>query len=431
MKKADQDFFAKKLYWPLVLNAAPLDSHDKNLPAATTLRDNLPSFFTSISSLSKLRETASRAVECALGGIVLYEMGAEKSIDARAAINPNRFFLDGLNLLNQEFPDLFTVVDLCVCQYTLDGHCRIQSNLPEADTATAHNMLDQALLYAAHGASGIMPSGMLPHFSALLRKTLNESGYHETRIISQPSKFCSSLYRPFRTSVVTRPYIDKSSYQIAHNDIGSALGALLEDAHAGVDCVLIKPAIQYLDVLEEAAQSTTLPIGAFITSGEHALLLELSRLSSDPLEALGSAIEGLEKAGASIIVTYLAPDLAVRHGRAVPSHSAVQLPNFSRRVEDFKCERCGTNVIGNGYTNHCPECLWSKHVDINPGDRQELCHGLMEPIYLEAKRAGGFEKSRLLHRCIRCSSERWNKTSSNDSFDSLLRIYSSNRSLGT
>ena len=93
-------------------------------------------------------------------------------------------------------------------------------------------------------------------------------------------------------------------------------------------------------------------------------------------------------------------------------------PKFQRRIEDFRCENCGTQVVGNGFTNHCPKCLWSKHVDINPGDRSEPCGGMMEPIGVESK-ADGY---RILFRCTRCGEKRWNKTAPEDDFEVVLQV---------
>jgi hypothetical protein len=91
---------------------------------------------------------------------------------------------------------------------------------------------------------------------------------------------------------------------------------------------------------------------------------------------------------------------------------------FQRRIEDFVCEHCGSEVVGSGFTNHCPVCLWSKHVDINPGDREESCQGLMEPVAVEPRK----DSYRILFRCTRCGMERWNKAASEDDFEMLLRI---------
>ena len=93
-------------------------------------------------------------------------------------------------------------------------------------------------------------------------------------------------------------------------------------------------------------------------------------------------------------------------------------PKFQRRKEDFICEHCGAQVRGDGFTNHCPACLWSKHVDIHPGDRAEPCRGLMAPIAVESRREG----FRIQFRCEKCGAERWNKASDQDDFDSLLEI---------
>jgi hypothetical protein len=91
---------------------------------------------------------------------------------------------------------------------------------------------------------------------------------------------------------------------------------------------------------------------------------------------------------------------------------------FIKNVEDFVCENCREEVIGNGFTNHCPNCLYSKHVDINPGDRKNTCSGLMKPISVEKK---GREYS-ILHKCIKCDFEKLNKTQKEDNFEALTQI---------
>lgn len=91
---------------------------------------------------------------------------------------------------------------------------------------------------------------------------------------------------------------------------------------------------------------------------------------------------------------------------------------FQRRKEDFVCENCGQEIMGSGYTNHCPHCLWSKHVDINPGDRKETCQGMMEPVGVESVR-GDYD---ILFRCVNCGVERRNKTKKGDDFETMLKI---------
>jgi len=91
---------------------------------------------------------------------------------------------------------------------------------------------------------------------------------------------------------------------------------------------------------------------------------------------------------------------------------------FQRNIEDFVCEKCGTTVTGNGYTNHCPNCLWSKHVDNNPGDRLATCKGLMKPVSLEQKHG----KYIIVHRCVKCGLIKRNKAAENDNFNALLEL---------
>lgn len=94
------------------------------------------------------------------------------------------------------------------------------------------------------------------------------------------------------------------------------------------------------------------------------------------------------------------------------------MKKFNRNIEDFTCENCGTKVRGNGYTNHCPNCLFSKHVDINPGDRSAECGGLMEPVGLEIKNGEYI----IIHRCQKCGFMRKNKTSPDDNFEAVLNL---------
>jgi len=91
---------------------------------------------------------------------------------------------------------------------------------------------------------------------------------------------------------------------------------------------------------------------------------------------------------------------------------------FQKNVENFECENCGFKVEGTGYTNHCPKCLWSKHVDINPGDRKSSCHGMMEPIGVEIKNSEYI----IIHSCNKCGFEKRNKSSENDDFDVIIKL---------
>lgn len=95
-----------------------------------------------------------------------------------------------------------------------------------------------------------------------------------------------------------------------------------------------------------------------------------------------------------------------------------QTKKFKKKIEDFNCENCGQFVIGSGFTNHCPNCLWSKHVDIFPGDRKASCHGMMEPIGLEIN-SGEYI---LIHKCTTCGHLKKNKTSQMDDFNQILQL---------
>ncbi len=103
------------------------------------------------------------------------------------------------------------------------------------------------------------------------------------------------------------------------------------------------------------------------------------------------------------------------------------MKSFIKKKENFVCEKCGNKVSGDGYTNHCPECLWSKHVDINPGDRTEKCQAMMKPVSLEIKSGKYF----IVFECIKCKFKRKNKLAENDNFDTLLNIVKNSKILKT
>jgi hypothetical protein len=96
----------------------------------------------------------------------------------------------------------------------------------------------------------------------------------------------------------------------------------------------------------------------------------------------------------------------------------IQSKKFQRKKEDFVCEKCGFKVEGSGYTNHCPKCLWSKHVDVNPGDRAAKCGGMMEPVEIEMKEG----EYVITHRCVKCGYQKKNKAAADDNFEEILGI---------
>ncbi|MCB0329511.1 MAG: hypothetical protein KDD70_07605 [Bdellovibrionales bacterium] len=276
--------------------------------ARETLRNTstLPPFFSIAYGMDDVIGAAHRATTLGLGGLVLYELGCEKSSNAASSLDPEGIIPEALRTISEHYPDLLTVSDLCVCQYTVDSHCRINGDCQQ----TSDHLLKQAALYLNSGAKALMPSAMIPHFSKTLREwSLTEFGAAPV-IISQTAKFASPLYSPFRSSEAMRPQVDKHEYQIAQYDTDLALTLLSDEQSGGADLALIKPGIAYSDLLRTAVQSFPgQQFGAFITSGEHQLLIELEAKIGAPNFLLKSTISSLITQGARYIVTYQADKL--------------------------------------------------------------------------------------------------------------------------
>ena len=122
------------------------------------------------------------------------------------------------------------------------------------------------------------------------------------------------------------------------------------------------------------------------------------------------------KSGHGLVVECDLPKVETRVRFPVPAQ--VSDTNFTRMVENFTCEHCGASVIGNGYTNHCPKCLWSKHVDVHPGDRAAGCGGPMEPVRIEDENG----ESILTHRCVKCDHEKRNKLAQEDEYAKVVAV---------
>ncbi|MGA1191203.1 MAG: hypothetical protein ACO3XO_02845 [Bdellovibrionota bacterium] len=288
-----------RFFWPIFIAGSQYS-------AASHL--NLPDFFPICSNTNEVLTLAERAASLNLGGIILYELLPLKTENASSSLQNDTLLINSLRALQKEFPELLTVVDLCVCQYRKDSHCRIDMD----EKQTTQHLLRQAALLLDSGAKGLMPSAMIPNFSRTLREWSDKSRDTTPFIISQSAKFNSPLFSPFRSSEAMNTTLDKSAYQLDARDTALALSFIAAELEGGADCTLIKPGLAFLDVLQEArATHASQTLGSFLTSGEHQLLgiLAASTGKKDPLHYLYAAAEALLDAGTDVIVSYSADNL--------------------------------------------------------------------------------------------------------------------------
>ncbi len=262
-----------------------------------------------------LRKAAAEAVAAGVGGLVLFGVPAVKDARGSAADDPAGILAQALGDLAAEVGDAVVLMaDLCLDEYTDHGHCGLLTDRGEVDNdATLDRYASIAVTQAAAGAHVVAPSGMMDGQVAAIRAALDGAGYGEVAICAYSAKYASAFYGPFRDAAECAPQFgDRAAYQ-QDPRAADALREVLLDVAEGADIVMIKPALSYLDVIAEAAAAVSVPVAAYQVSGEYAMV-EAAAANGwlDRDRVIEETVTAIRRAGASIILTYWAAELARR-----------------------------------------------------------------------------------------------------------------------
>jgi porphobilinogen synthase len=256
-----------------------------------------------------------RAHGLGVPAVLLFGIPDEKDEVASGAYDPEGVVQLATRAIKEATPELIVITDVCLCEYTSHGHCGVV----EKGTGEILNDVSLELLartaasHAEAGADIVAPSDMMDGRVAAVRSELDNEGYQNTPIMAYSAKYASAFYGPFREAADSPPkFGDRRSYQM---DPANAREALLEvelDVEEGADIVMVKPALPYLDVVRQVKETTNLPVAAYSVSGEYAMIKTASHNGwLDERSAVFEALTGVKRAGADIIVTYHAPDVAL------------------------------------------------------------------------------------------------------------------------
>ena len=265
-------------------------------------------------SITHAVEEAKRAYDLGIPGVLLFGIPGEKDEAASGAYDPEGIVQLATRAIKDAVPELLVVTDVCLCEYTSHGHCGVV----EKHTGQVLNDVSLELIsrtaasHAEAGADIVAPSDMMDGRVAAVRAELDNEGFENTPIMAYAAKYASAFYGPFREAVDSAPQFgDRRSYQM---DPANAREALLEvdlDVGEGADMVMVKPALPYLDVVRRVRETTDLPVAAYSVSGEYAMIKAAAQNGwLDEKTAVLEALTGIKRAGADIIVTYFAPDVA-------------------------------------------------------------------------------------------------------------------------
>jgi porphobilinogen synthase len=215
--------------------------------------------------------------------------------------------------IKEAHPELVVITDVCMCEYTSHGHCGIVRDDGSVDNDVTLELLAKtAISHAAAGADAVAPSDMMDGRVAALRAQLDAEGHSETPIIAYSAKFASAFYGPFREAAESTPaFGDRRSYQMDPANADEAVREALLDVEEGADVVMVKPALPYLDVIRRVKDATHLPVAAYNVSGEYSMIKAAAAAGYlDERAAVLEALTGIRRAGADIVITYHAKDVA-------------------------------------------------------------------------------------------------------------------------
>src|SRR4051812_38054286 len=258
-------------------------------------------------------EEAGIAASLGIPGVLLFGLPADKDEQGSGAWDDEGVVQLATRAIKAAYPDLLVVTDLCLCEYTSHGHCGVLREDGYVDNDASLDLLARtAVSQARAGADVIAPSDMMDGRVGALRAALDEHGLDETPIIAYSAKFASAFYGPFREAADSAPARgDRRGYQM---DPANALEAEREaelDAAEGADVVMVKPALPYLDVIRRVKERTRLPVAAYNVSGEYAMIKAAAAAGLlDERAAVLEALTGIRRAGADIVITYHAKDVA-------------------------------------------------------------------------------------------------------------------------
>ncbi|MGV9880461.1 porphobilinogen synthase [Streptomyces sp. NPDC003006] len=262
-----------------------------------------------------LKKAAVEAVEAGVSGIMLFGVPEESKKDAAGTVgtDPDGILQLALRDVRSEVgDDLIVMSDLCLDEFTDHGHCGVLDDQGRVDNdATLERYAEMAQVQADAGAHVVGPSGMMDGQVGVVRDALDQVGHEDVSILAYTVKYSSAFFGPFREAVGSSLKGDRKTYQQDPANIRESLRELALDLDEGADMVMVKPAGPYLDVLAKVAESVDVPVAAYQISGEYAMIeAAAERGWIDRDKAIMESLTGIKRAGANMILTYWATEVA-------------------------------------------------------------------------------------------------------------------------
>src|SRR5256885_2067706 len=264
-------------------------------------------------SISAAVAEAGEIAGLGIPAVLLFGIPEHKDEEGSGAYDDEGIVQLATRAIKQAHPDLLVMTDVCLCEYTSHGHCGLLRADGSVDNDPSVDLISRtAVSQARAGADVVAPSDMMDGRIGAVRAALDEDGLTDTPIAAYSAKFASAFYGPFREAADSTPaFGDRRAYQMDPANGDEAVREALLDVQEGADIVMVKPALPYLDVIGRVKESTNLPVAAYNVSGEYAMIKAASAAGRlDERAAVLEALTGIRRAGADIVITYHAKDVA-------------------------------------------------------------------------------------------------------------------------
>jgi porphobilinogen synthase len=264
-------------------------------------------------TISHLEEEAKEIVALGIPAVLLFGIPADKDETASGAYDAEGIVQLAVRALKQAEPSLLVITDVCLCEYMSHGHCGVVREDGTVDNDVTLELLAKtAVSHAEVGADAVAPSDMMDGRVGAIRSQLDAEGHSDTAIIAYSAKFASAFYGPFREAAESAPaFGDRRGYQMDPANAREAVREAVIDVEEGADVVMVKPALPYLDVIARVREAVSAPVAAYNVSGEYAALKAAGTQGwIDERAAVLEALTGIRRAGADIVITYHAKQVA-------------------------------------------------------------------------------------------------------------------------
>ena len=263
-------------------------------------------------SIDNVLKICDELVSKNIYSIILFGTPSKKDEEGLVASDENGIVQRAIKEIKKKNKSILVIVDVCHCQYTTHGHCGTIKDGDVDNDSTLKNLGSQALSLVKAGADVIAPSDMMYGRVKYIRNILDKSNYHKIPIFSYSVKYASSFYGPFRNATdINLNFTDRKTYQMSFKSSSEALREAEMDIKEGVDVIIIKPALSYLDILYKIKSKYNIPVIAYNVSGEYSMLKAASEKNwIQSKETIFEILTSMKRAGANAIITYHAIDVA-------------------------------------------------------------------------------------------------------------------------